>query len=289
YEVWVTNERSGDVTVFDAQNRSVVATIPVGKRPRGIHASPDGKTVYVAVSGTPIGAPPKLDANGNPIFEKKDDDDDENADKSADGIMEINVLDRKVLRKLNAGSDPEQFALSKDGTKIFASNEDVATASVLNIATGTIEQIIPLKKEPEGVGTTPDGNYFYVTCETEGNVFVIDAHNYRAVAELKVNVRPRSVAFLPDGSRAYIPSESTGKIHIIDNHAFKLLETVTLPPGSRPMCLAVEPGGKQVYASGGRSGTIIILNAADGKVSGTIKVGTRPWGIAISADAKYLY
>jgi DNA-binding beta-propeller fold protein YncE len=49
----------------------VIATIPVGKRPRGIHVSPDGKTVYVAVSGTPIEAPPQLDAHGNPIFEKK--------------------------------------------------------------------------------------------------------------------------------------------------------------------------------------------------------------------------
>ena len=48
----------------------VVATIPVGKRPRGIHASPDGKTVYVALSGTPVEPPPKLDANGNPISEK---------------------------------------------------------------------------------------------------------------------------------------------------------------------------------------------------------------------------
>src|SRR5206468_2290566 len=159
YQVWVTNERSGDVTVFDAERQSVIATIPIGKRPRGIHVSPDGKTVYVAVSGTPIGAPPKLDAKGNPIFEKKDDDDEENGDKSADGIMVIDVIGRKIVRKLNAGSDPEQFALSKDGTRIYASNEDVATASVLDIATGAIEQIVPLKKEPEGVGTTPDGNY----------------------------------------------------------------------------------------------------------------------------------
>ena len=89
YQLFVSNEKSGDVTVIDGGNLKVVATIPVGKRPRGIQSSPDGKSVYVALSGTPIALPPKLDANGNPIFKRgKDDDDDEDvpSDKSADGI-----------------------------------------------------------------------------------------------------------------------------------------------------------------------------------------------------------
>src|SRR4051812_6638762 len=57
--VLVTNERSGDVTVIDADSNQVIATIPVGKRPRGIRVSPDGKRAYVAVSGTPISGPPE--------------------------------------------------------------------------------------------------------------------------------------------------------------------------------------------------------------------------------------
>jgi len=60
YQVYVTNERSGDVTVINGGDFSVAATIPVGKRPRGIHVSPDGKTVYVALSGTPIEARRRL-------------------------------------------------------------------------------------------------------------------------------------------------------------------------------------------------------------------------------------
>ena len=64
-----------NLTVINGADFKVTATIPVGKRPRGIHASPDGKTVYVALSGTPIEPPPKLDANGNPIFQKGHDDD----------------------------------------------------------------------------------------------------------------------------------------------------------------------------------------------------------------------
>jgi YVTN family beta-propeller protein len=101
YHVYVTNEKSGDVTVIDPGTHTVVATIPVGKRPRGIHVSPDGKTVYVAVSGTPVSGPPELDAHGNPILKKNtaDDDDDAGADKAADGIAVVDVASNKFIRK----------------------------------------------------------------------------------------------------------------------------------------------------------------------------------------------
>src|SRR5205814_5318618 len=85
YWVCVTNEKSGDMTVIDGASGKVLQTVPVGKRPRGIHPSPDGSTIYVALSGSPITGPPQLDAKGNPI-QKDDDDDDKNADRSADGI-----------------------------------------------------------------------------------------------------------------------------------------------------------------------------------------------------------
>lgn len=50
--IYVTNEVSGDLTVIDAATRAVVATVPLGKRPRGLAASravsPDGTTIVTA-------------------------------------------------------------------------------------------------------------------------------------------------------------------------------------------------------------------------------------------------
>jgi YVTN family beta-propeller protein len=292
YEIYVTNERSGDLTVIEGADFKVAATIPVGKRPRGIHSSPDGKTVYVALSGTPIQAPPQLDAHGNPILRKGGDDDDDNdvkSDKAADGIGYIDVAERKFLRKISAGSDPEEFALSADGTQLYVSNEDVGTASVFNVASGKVEHIIPVAREPEGAGTSPDGKTFYITCEAGGEVFAIDARSYKVLAHFTVNPRPRSIDFLPDGSRAFIPSESVAELNVVDTANFKVLQTIKLPESTRPMEVRLAPGGKTIYVSGGRSGTVVALDARTYAVVNTIKVGTRPWGMAISPDGKYLF
>jgi len=293
YQIFVSNEKSDNVTVINGSDFTVTATIPVGKRPRGLQSSPDGKTVYVALSGTPVKAPPQLDAKGNPIFTsgKKDDDDDDDvaADKAADGVGVIGVAGLKLTTKLKAGSDPEEFALSRDGKHIYISNEDVKTASVINIAANKVEAIIPVGQEPEGVETTPDGKQFYVTCEASGEIFIIDSTTYKVVTHFKINGRPRSVAFLRDAAIGFVPSESAGELNIIDTAGMKVIKTLPLPPGSRPMRVRVSADGTKLYISEGRAGTISVMDTHTYALTNTIKVGARPWGTALSPDGKYLF
>jgi YVTN family beta-propeller protein len=301
YQIFVSNEKAGTLTVINGLSRQsgaaadgdfkITGTIPVGKRPRGIHASPDGKTVYVALSGTPIEAPPTLDTNGNPIFEKGHDDDDTSvkSDKTADGLGIVDVAQMKFLRKIPVGSDPEQFCLSPDGNRIYISNEDVGVATVLDVLTAKIVTFIPVSREPEGAGASPDGKIFYITCETAGDVFAIDAQTFKIFGHIVVHPRPRSVAFLPDGSRAFVPSESVGELNVIDTASQTLLKVIALPKGSRPQCVIVSPDGKKVYVSTGRGGTVCVVDANTCEVLDTIKVGSRPWGITLSPDGKYLF
>src|SRR5437868_14010424 len=71
YLVYVSNEGSGDMTVIDPGQPQAIATIPLGKRPRGIHAG--SGFIFVALSGSPA-APPGVDESKLPP-----------PDKSADG------------------------------------------------------------------------------------------------------------------------------------------------------------------------------------------------------------
>ena len=151
YLVFVSNERSDDITVIDGASEEVVATFRVGKRPRGIHATPDGRRVFVTLSGSPRMAP-GLDENRAP------------ADKRADGLGVIDPVARKLIDRWHVGSDPEQFAISKDGKFAFIANEDDASATIIDRDSGQSRGRIKVSEEPEGVGVNPVSGEVYVTC-----------------------------------------------------------------------------------------------------------------------------
>src|SRR5215831_2073948 len=159
YWVCVSNERSGTMTVIDGDSWRVAATIPLGKRPRGIHAAGDGRTVYVALSGSPITGPPSEGKSERPLPPP---------DRLADGIGVVDLSRRAPIRMIRAGIDPEEFALSPDGSELCVSNGDAGAASVVRVQDGVIEQTVPVGPEPAGVGYAPDGRRIFVTCEVSG-------------------------------------------------------------------------------------------------------------------------
>ncbi|MFX7705201.1 beta-propeller fold lactonase family protein, partial [Acinetobacter baumannii] len=49
-EIFVSNERDNTVSVIDSDSLEVVRTFPVGRRPRGLTFSKDGRSLYVCAS-----------------------------------------------------------------------------------------------------------------------------------------------------------------------------------------------------------------------------------------------
>lgn len=285
YRIYVTNERSDNLSVIDSTTHEVVATIPLGKRPRGIHSSPDGKTIYVALSGSPI-AGPGVDEDTLPP-----------ADKKADGIGVVDVAQGKLLRVIPGGSDPEEFSLSKDGSLLYVSNEDTGEASILDAAAGTVLATVSVggkDAEPEGVETSPDGKFVYVTTENEGMIAVIDTATRKVIKNVKVGARPRDVAFSPDSSKAYVTCENEGTLAIIDAVKHEKIGQIeigkaTPPENIKPMSVILSADAKTAYVSAGRGHKVFIVDTATDKVTGSVEAGQRPWGIGLSPDGKYLY
>ena len=123
-ELFVTNEKGNSVTIVDGTTLEVLASVPVGNRPRGIVISPDGKYVYICAS-----------------------DDDE--------IQIFDTASRKVVGTLPSGPDPEQLAISVDGKLLYVANEDDNMVTVIDTDSRQALSEIPVGVEPEGMGDKP--------------------------------------------------------------------------------------------------------------------------------------
>ncbi len=278
YRVLVTNERAGTLTVIDGATRKVTATVPLGKRPRGLKLSPDGKLLYVALSGSPI-AGPGVDASKLPP-----------ADKGADGIGVVDLASMKLLRVLRGVSDPEQLAVSADGKRLYIASEDTGRAIVMDAATGRQLASLVVGGEPEGVTLSPDGRHVYVSSEEDHQIAVIDTQTDRVVATFEVGQRPRFTEFSDDGTRAFVSGENDGTITVADAHAHKVLRVIRLQGAlTRPVGMTISHDGKVLYTVTGRGKTLLAIDIATGKVLSSVEVGPRPWGVAISPDGSALW
>lgn len=276
---YVTNEDGESVSVIDTAKAEVVATVNVGKRPRGLKLSPDEKELYVAVSGLPK-CPPSVPDEECAKLKR---------DLTADGIAVIDTASLKLSRLLKSGSDPEQFDLSRDGRKIYVSNEDSGTLTVVDIGTGAVEKSVPVGKEPEGVRLSPDGRWIGVTSESGNAVYLVATDSLTVTRSIPVGKRPRDVAFGPDGKTLYISGEFDASVYEASLDSGNARRLLQLRPEAKPMGLILDAPRQRLFVSTGRGGTIGVISLQGPKLESEIPVGARPWGIALSADGKRLY
>lgn len=283
--VYVSAEHSGEVVVVDPAAAQVVLRIAVGKRPRGLALSPDGKLLYVAKSGSPR-AGPGVDETKLPP-----------PDRAADGVGVIDLASGTLVRTLPGGQDPETLAVSSDGRALFIANEETAELSKLEIATGTISARVKVGEQPEGVSAHPDGKLVYVTCEEDDEVVAVDAVQNSVLAHIPVGKRPRAIAWSQDGSYAFVTNELDASVSVIDTRTHKVVQQIAIEPPSaagavthRPMGIVRSADGSRMFVSTGRGGAIAEIATTERKVTRVIEqVGARPWGIALSPDGKRLY
>jgi YVTN family beta-propeller protein len=266
--------------VLDTKTSTVVETLAIGKRPRGLKLNADGSRLFVAVSGLPK-CPPSVPDEECAKLER---------DLQADGIAVVDTATHKILKVLHAGSDPEQFALSRDGKRLFVANEDAATMSVVDVATGAVTQRVPVGREPEGVAVTPDGRWVLITNESDNSVSIIDTGTLKIVKSVQVGKRPRDIAFTPDGHAGYVTGEFDASVYRMSVPQGAPVERVLeLRKEARPMGIVLDPKSRRLYVSTGRGGTVAVIDSVSNKLVSEVQVGTRPWGIALSQDGRWLY
>ena len=268
--VLVSNEKDGTVTAIDARSFAVIGTVKVGKRPRGLHVSPDGRWLYVALSGSPIGGPGVDEASLPP------------PNRGEDGIGVVDLDAMKLVRSISSGEDPESFDLVDDHT-IVVSNEETSQASVVDLKTRQIERTVAIGREPEGVVHAPD-HTAWVTSEGDAKVYVVDPKAGTVLATIPTGARPRGIAFA--NGKGYITNENDGTITVADVAKRAPEATITLPAAngaSKPRPMGVAEANGRIFVSEGRAKSVAIIDASTDRVTTTIpEVGARPWGIAVA-------
>jgi PQQ-dependent catabolism-associated beta-propeller protein len=267
--LFVSSERAGTISVIDTATNRVVRTIAVGARPRGLALKGDGTILYAALTDLP-------GRNGTIAAGRR-------------GIAAIDVASGKVRAMYDGGTDPETVAASADGTRLYVSNEDSGTATILDTKTGSPVATLVVGIEPEGSIISPDGRLVYITAETSSTISVIDTRKNTVIATFLVGNRPRSAAFSGDSRTAWVTSEVAGELALVDVASSSVIDTIHLPPPAKPVGVVLSPDDATAYVANGHGNSVSVIDTKTRQVTATIPAGTRPWNLALSPDGTRLY
>lgn len=107
------------------------------------------------------------------------------------------------------------------------------------------------------------------------HVVVLDADSGAVVGDIPNTLGVHGIALATDLGRGFITAGRANTVVIFDLKTLKTIATVK-SGGMNPDAVYYDAGSKRAFAFNGRSANAVAVNAADGKVAGTIAVGGKP-------------
>ncbi len=196
-----------------------------------------------------------------------------------DTVMAVDTVTGRVAQTVPVGAKPAGVALSPDGRRVYVTNPEGRSLSVITRGTGAPDvQEVPAGAGPLGVAVARDGRVF-VADWYGSTVAVLDPAG-APLGTLQVGPSPSGMATDPDGTRLYVANREGDTLSVID---LRTLGTVaTVPVGHALFGVTVQGG--RVFVANVQSGDVSVLDAATLQEVRRLKVGEFPYAVAVTPD-----
>ena len=187
--LYVASDLDRKLLVIDPKTRSIKAAIDTDGTGHWIALVPEARKVYVA---------------------NKDD---------RPFVSVIDLRTQKMIGKVPAPNGTQGIAASPDGKTVVAIDMKEPVALVIDPATDTVRDRLPLGQKGAGYKPyySPDGSRLVIISTSTTTAKIFDATNLRApFKDVQVGKAPMGVAFSKDGNTALIANHGEGTVSAID-------------------------------------------------------------------------
>ena len=109
-----------------------------------------------------------------------------------------------------------RLAVTPDQRFVYVPSHDAAHIDIIDIATNTVVQTVPVPPNPHWVTFTPDGKVAYVADHESNVLSVLDTASNTVVQTINVGTSPHSVAVSPDGKQVAVVCFDSNDLYFID-------------------------------------------------------------------------
>jgi len=276
-EVYVLNAGAetgqGSVSVVNAENNSVVATIPVLRAPVSIAVNPNGNLAWVANSGS-------------------------------NAISVLDLASRREIARIGTGKEPVEVRLSPDGKTLVVANRGDGSVSIFDAPAGGLRAVFENCPGADDVVILPDSSKAFVACSAGHQVMSIamartatsgtqagtqagTTQPDRLVALMDVGHAPVQLALKPDGGEVFVSNSASNTISEIYTNTDDVAGAYLM--GEDPIQGLVSGDNLVLYEANFQSQYVTIYSIADGKRMNSVHVGDGPSAMAFSTAGNLLF
>lgn len=291
--VIVLNSAEATLTLIDEATHEVVGTIPTGKEPHHLMATPNDKSLIVAnsVSNELMFVDPKT---GTVQSRLEGVEDPYQLGFSPDGKWLVTTglrLDRLDIYRYDSKTNslvlakhlplatmPSHMAFTNDSRTVLVTLQVSGEVAAVDLPTQTLLWKMAVGKTPAGLWMTPADKYLLVGMTGEDDVAVVDWRRRAVVKRIHTGAGAHNFRSLDDGRHVLVTNRVASTISIIDEDSLTNVGDITgLLPGPDDMELSADK--RYLWVTFRFAKRVGIIDLMTKRLVQTIAVGRSPHGI----------
>ena len=170
----------------------------------------------------------------------------------------------------------------------FVISEDSGSLSIIDTKTDEVRGTFKVGERPRGLAVTREGERAYVSLD-DGTIIERDVWAKEMSGGTKLGRRTGAIDLSPDGRLLAAASPNQDEIVLLDLAMMRVVKKVPVPGGKGAANVVFSPDARWIYATTEQGAEIHVVDAKQGSVTSSIRVGPRLRGVAFHPDGSRAY
>ena len=194
-------------------------------------------------------------------------------------------------------NDPRYSAFDDQNNKIYVTNHDSASVSVIDAASDTVIKNITVGNDPYHLiyASTTTGGKIYVanidfsnTVQDSISVISTSIDEVIATIPLPMGVDPQFLLYNPDNQKVYVSNQGSQRVSVIDTVTDTVETTISLGQ-SGPSHMAYDSINEKLYVVNILSDSVSIIDTDTNTLNDTIALGGDPRFVVFDSIHQKMY
>lgn len=201
----------------------------------------------------------------------------------------IDMKEERLVANHPTGKAPVNPTFNRDWTKLYFSNVEDGTLTIVDGKSGDITGTIPAGgSHPSGLRFLPDGKHLIVSYigdkpTEQGALGKMNLDTGKMVWKIPVQAQSERFDITPDGKRAYVANLIGQTISVVDLDKGEVVDTIASPE-RYPFNVLVSPRGDRVFVGATLGKSIMEIDTKSNSVVKTIETAPGPNGMTFTPD-----